>query len=167
MKALKIGAAVCTAMALAAATNAAEPKGPTALIVDVRLVGEERSFAAASQGMRNEGDSDGWIFQTAKSDDDSWADHVGDWGDHGGDWGDHAGDWHHDDGRDDDRGSPSLVPEAATWQMLALGAALLGLTRIRARRRRASSFAHHAGVAGRVGTNAGSMTGQSEVTLRF
>ena len=144
MKALRIGAAVCTAMTLAAA-NAAEPKTTTGFAFDVRFVGEEQSFAARSRDMRKEAGRDGWIFQAPKGEDDSWGDHVGDSGDRGGDW--HGGDWHggdghHDDGGDDDFVAPSPVPEAATWQMLALGAALFGLTRIRAKRKRASLLAN-------------------------
>jgi hypothetical protein len=137
-KALMIGAAICTAATLAVVTNAnaTEPKRPDVANFDIRFVGENESFAEQSRATHSGWDSSQWQSE-ADSEGDSWSGSSHRW-DHAWDHDDH---WDHDWHRGGDRGDDDIpviavVPEAATWQLLAVGAALFGVTRMRARRRR-------------------------------
>jgi hypothetical protein len=123
MKALIISAAI-GAIAASGAASASESWIAASPIYDARSGGDDQSFAAgafAAHDWRDSGDwrdSADWRFRG--DDGDKWFGHGERGGDDGDEWHDHP---------------IGVAPEAATWQLLLLGAAALGLVRLRTARR--------------------------------
>jgi hypothetical protein len=117
MKALIISAAICATAASASAT-ASESWIAVSPAYDARSGGEDQSFAAGAVETSNSRDSGDWRFRG--DDSDKWFGHGERGGDDGDEWHDHP---------------IGVAPEAATWQLLLLGAAAVGLVRLRTARR--------------------------------
>jgi len=120
MKSLIAPVVICISATLPAVAHPYEQKSfVAASTFDVRLGGEEQSFAAGLVGASERGE---WYRHGRMVDGNGWKGAADD------DEQDGSDDWH-------DGSTITAVPEPSTWPLLALGAALLGLARWRAAHR--------------------------------